>query len=114
MGPGHHDLDYLARRYGFKVVAQLTDDGTETASASDTRRTLAKAKSGKARIVTAPWAEGDPGAGEIAAKLNVPKIAVFTDALSTVTVGAKNLLGTIEYSVNAIVGAVTNGKTQCT
>lgn len=107
---GHDDLDYLAKRYGIKIVAKLAASGDQTPGPAQEARTLARAKSGDARLVSTPWGELDTQAALLAQKLDVTKVAVFTDALSNLTESAKSLLGSIGYTVGIIISSVNGGK----
>lgn len=109
----HDDLDYLARRYEFKVVARIVRDGADTPTQSDIDRAVKKGRSGGAAMVLNPWSEVDTAAGSIAQRLGVTKSAVFTDALSDLTAGAKSLLGSIGYTVGTIVQTASQGKFHC-
>lgn len=110
---GHDDLDYLARRYGFRLVAQLTERGADTATDTDVSRTTKEARAGKAQVVTGPWAQNDPQAAAVAFKLDVPKNAILTDATSDKNLAAQTLLRSVAYSVNVIVSGATNGNVTC-
>ncbi len=110
---GHDDLDYLARRYGIKVVAKLAAAGQDTPDAARDSATRRRAERGGARVVTVPWGQLDTQAALLAQQLKVTKISIFTDSLSDLTEAAKSLIGSIVYSVNGIVSSVTGGKQHC-
>lgn len=110
---GHDDLDYVARRYGFTLVGQLTKRGADAATDADVSSTTREARSGKAQVVTVPWAENDPEAAVVAFKLDIPKNAILTDATSDKNLAAETLLRSVAYSMNVIVSGATNGNVTC-
>lgn len=110
---GHDDLDYLAKHYGFSVVAKLTKHGDETATKADVKRTARQARAGEAQVVTVPWNENGVQSGELAAKLELPKHSLLTDATSDRNLKAPTLLGSIAFSMNAIVAGATAGRSSC-
>lgn len=110
---GHDDLAYLARRYQLKIVAKIVRSGEDVPTSADRDRAFRQAKAGKARVVAPSWSEVDTDAALLAQQLGVTKIAVFTDSLSDLTPSARTLLGSINYSVRAILLSVSNGKIKC-
>lgn len=110
---GHDDLDYIAKRYGFKIVAQMAQDGAQTPTASQNRQTLNKAKQQKARLVAPSWGELDAEAGTLAQQLGITKVSVFSDSTSNLTRVAESLVGSVAYTVNALVTGVSGGKHRC-
>jgi ABC-type Zn uptake system ZnuABC Zn-binding protein ZnuA len=109
----HDDLGYLTARYEFKVVAKLVPSGADTPTQSDIDAAVSKGRAGGAAMVLNPWSEVDAAAGAVAQRLGITKSAVFTDALSDLTAGAKSLLGSIAYTVGLIVQTASNGKYHC-
>jgi ABC-type Zn uptake system ZnuABC Zn-binding protein ZnuA len=110
---GHDDLAYLSKRYNFKVVAQIVNSGADAPTAHDQKRALREARRGRAKAVVPSWSEVDVEAGMIAQQLGVTKASVFSDSVSKLNPAAATLLGSITYTVKAIVAAVSRGKANC-
>jgi ABC-type Zn uptake system ZnuABC Zn-binding protein ZnuA/ABC-type Mn2+/Zn2+ transport system permease subunit len=109
---GHNDFAYLADAFGFRVVAQVAENGESEPSASELQDGVDQARSSDVRAIVASRGEVTKLEQQVASKLGVPLLALYADNLTTGD-DASTLLGAIGYDVDRIADAVTDGAVRC-
>lgn len=109
----HNDLDYLADRYGFEVVEQLSPSGEDTEPSASPQTLGRRAKQKDATVVATAFAQMDAPGGLVAQAAGVPKVTVYTDTLSDPGQPANTLIRSVAHSFGVMVESSTEGKTRC-
>jgi manganese/iron transport system permease protein len=109
---GHNDFAYLADAFGFRIVAQIAENGESEPSASELQKGVDQARANDVRAVVASRGEVTKLEEQVASKLGVPLLALYADNLTTGD-DASTLLGAIGYDVDRISQAVTGGSVKC-
>lgn len=110
----HDDFDYMAKAYGFKIVAHVRQNAERPSTSSGIRKATAAGKAGKAKAVFTSWGQIDPGAGQVSLKLDIPKLALFSDALGPSGQGATTALDAAAVSVKQAVESLSGSTSSCT
>lgn len=110
----HNDVDYLAKRYEFKVVEQIAKNGEATEPQASVETLAKRAKSKDAGVVATAFSQFDGPGGMVAQQAGVPKVVIYTDNLSDPGQPAKTLLLSIAHSIGVMVESATGGKGKCT
>jgi ABC-type Zn uptake system ZnuABC Zn-binding protein ZnuA len=109
---GHNDFDYLTRRFGLKAAGQLTETGQSEPSASDVQRAVDRARSSGARALVTSRGEVAQLAVEVAKRLKIPLLGLYSDSLAA-SGPASTALGAIAYDLGKIVNATSGGTVGC-
>lgn len=109
---GHDDFAYLADAFGFEVAAQVAPTGQSEASARDLQESVDAAREAGARAVVTSAGETTQLTEQFAQNLEVPLLELYADSLAK-NGQASTLLGAIEYNVQRLTTAVSDGKVNC-
>jgi ABC-type Zn uptake system ZnuABC Zn-binding protein ZnuA/ABC-type Mn2+/Zn2+ transport system permease subunit len=109
---GHDDFDYFAEAFGFEIAARLTPTGHGEPSARELQATVDAARKADVRALVASRGEVSQLEREVAKKLSIPLLALYSDNLTTGDDGS-TLLGAIGYDVDRIARAVSGGRVSC-
>lgn len=109
---GHDDFDYLANAFGLKVAARIAPSGAGEASAKSLQGSLDAARAAGARAVLAGKGETSELDREVADKLGVPLLALYSDAMTTGDDGS-TVMGAISYDVERLTDALSDGRVKC-
>lgn len=112
LAAGHDDFAYLADAFGLRIVAQLAQTGESAPSAGELQRSVDAARTGGARALVASRGEATRLEQQVASKLDIPLLELYADNLTTGD-DASTLLGAIEYDVDRIADAVSDGSVRC-
>lgn len=109
----HDEFDYLADAFGLKIVARLnTEGGERSPSARQLQESLDDARRGDARAIVTDRGGATRLEQQVAAKLGIPVLALYSDNLTTGD-DASTLLEAIGYDISRIVAAVSGGAVHC-
>ena len=109
---GHDDFDYLATAFGLKIAARIAPSGSGEASAKALQTSVDAARAAGARAVVTGKGEASELDREVATKLGVPLLALYSDAM-TVGDDSSTVMGAISYDVERLAGALSGGRVKC-
>lgn len=110
---GHDEFDYLAARYEFKIAARLRPADGGDPSVADLQRAVAEARKAGAGAVVTGAGESGKVARAVADRLNVPLLELYGDSLAASGGGPRTSLEAIEFDLDRIAAAVSDGAVRC-
>jgi zinc/manganese transport system substrate-binding protein len=108
----HDDFAYLAQAIDFEIVARLAATGESEPSASQLAEATSDAREGGAKALVASKGEVSKLEEQVAEKLDIPLLQLYSDNLTTGD-DASTVLGAIEYDTARIVDAVGGSGANC-
>ncbi|MGB0873349.1 MAG: metal ABC transporter solute-binding protein, Zn/Mn family [Solirubrobacterales bacterium] len=109
---GHDDFAYLAESFDFEVAAQVAPTGQSEPSARELQASIDSARDQGARAVVTSAGESSQLTKQFAQRLDVPLLELQADSLAE-TGKASTLPGAIEFNVERLTNAVSDGKVEC-
>lgn len=109
---GHDDFAYLADAFDFEVAAQVAASGQSEPSARAVQQSVDQARDAGARAVVTSNGETTQLSEQFAEKLDVPLLELYADSLAA-NGQPSTLAGAIEYNVDRLVVAVSDGEAKC-
>lgn len=109
---GHDDFAYLADAFDFEVASQVASSGQSEPSAREVQQSVDQARDAGARAVVTSNGEKTQLTEQFAEKLDVPLLELYADSLAAEG-QASTLAGAIEYDVDRLAAAVSNGQVEC-
>lgn len=110
---GHNDFEYLTRRYGLTTAATLSEGGGSEPSARDVQQAVDAGRRRGARAMLVSKGDASKTAAAVSKRLKIPLLELYGDALAQAGHPAATAHGAIAYNLDAIVGAVSGGETEC-
>ncbi len=110
---GHDEFDYLAARYDFEIAARLRPADGSDPSVADLQRAVAAARAAGVGAVVTSAGESRKIARAVANRLRIPLLELYGDSLGVGTGGPRTSLDAIEFNLDQIAAAVSNGAVRC-
>lgn len=109
---GHDDFAYLADAFDFKIASQVAASGQSEPSAREVQESVDRARDAGARAVVTSSGEKTQLTEQFAEQLDVPLLELYADSLAD-NGRASTLAGAIEYDVDRLTAAVSDGRVEC-